>query len=170
MTFTIISILFTLAIIWIVGLFILPITFRISKFENENTNAKNWPGVIIMKRGVDVYGAIWAQEYYESKYKWKMFIVYIALRLLILLDKKWGWMERRMELMGHEIEVQAEQMLVGTPVDQSRAREARALTQYSVFEGYSADTIEMMMGQRWVSANDFVRDNWDLIQKKHLYK
>jgi len=127
----------------------LPLTFQTDRLP-PTTNARNWPGVVLMRRGIRNPGAVWAQEAYEAG--WKLW-PWNLMRRLFSREA-----QRRLETRGHEIEVQAAVMLHGADPDSYRAREALDMAAgYPAFEGVPAAMVfDQMRAQdewaaRWVS-------------------
>lgn len=148
---------------WAVGLYALPVTITTDRISG---NAKNLPGLILMRPHAGA--AIWAQELYEAKRAWLFLPVHVPLVLLGRLNPKWAGYERGFELMGHEVEVQAERLLDGydsTP-EAARWREARALTRYRAFEGWSVEAIETEMRRCSWDAQAFVLEHEAKIKER----
>lgn len=113
--------------------------------------------------------AVWTQERYESRYKLGSLIH--PLRLFRRLFKTEEF-KRELELMGHEIEVQAAVVFYGALEIDYRLREAQGMKRHGSyhFETWSTSDIFGAM-QRWKpEAIRWVRDHQDLIRdmKKKL--
>lgn len=139
--------------VWAVGLVALPVT--IWRDSVGGGNAKNLPGFIRMRRGLDYPGAVWAQELYEARLRWLFLPFDVPLVLIGRAVPRLAFYERRYELMGHAIEIEAEAMLRrkspgarGRDFPSLVHREARALTRYRAFKGWSADRIEKALRKR----------------------
>lgn len=149
--------------LYVAGLLFLPLTFWRGPGPG---NAKNWPGVIVMRRGLECPGAVWAQEFYEARRRWRWLVLD---PFLILIGRAWpklGLYERAQELMGHEIEVIAELTLKKAgSYNPVRRREAEALSRYRVFDGYSPDEIERLMLARHGAAAEFVERHFGRIEE-----
>ncbi|MGR3593052.1 MAG: hypothetical protein ACU0B9_07055 [Limimaricola soesokkakensis] len=122
-------------------------------------NARNWPGVIVMDPDAPLPAAVWAQECYEAEWK---------LNPVNMLSVAFSRSARReMEIMGHEIEVQVAVRLYGRRAGIYRTEEARALTAYPEFKGWTQARIEAaMIGKRGEAAR-WVEQNLETI-RRHL--
>lgn len=156
--------LIALALLWLVGLRLLPVTIW---RKDLSANARNWPGPIIMREGLPVPGAVWAQEFYEARRKWSVLPLGLPLMLIGRIIPRLAYFERAMELMGHEIEVWAESVLVGGQTTWIRSREAYALTSYRAFRGWDAARIEHEMIKRGTKARKFVSHQHQRIEAMH---
>ena len=116
-------------------------------------NARNWPGLVILGEGIRYPAAVCAQEVYESR--WKLNPVNLLRRAVSESAR------REMEIMGHEVEVQAAVRIYGAVEIAYRAKEAAAMIRGydGLFQGFSARGLEAAMAdkadkaQRWVSRN-----------------
>jgi len=151
-----------IVVIWIVGLFLSPIT--ITRAWTFSENARNYPNLILMKSSSGA--AIWAQELWEAIDAWRWLPLHPILIILGRICPPIAFYERRRELMGHEIEVWAEQMLKGGRHDLYREREAQALAQYRAFDGWMILKIEKEMADRAVAAMKFVTKNEQSIRDR----
>ena len=127
----------------------LPLTFQTSCIWSDAA-ARNYPGLILMRPGIEHVGAIWAQECYEAMWKLRP---WNALRYMFSSEAR-----AALEVRGHEVEVQAEVMLEGGDAASLRAREAHDMALgYAQFEGVGTGEIfDRMAAQedwaaRWVS-------------------
>lgn len=84
----------------------------------DGANGRNWPFVIMVDPDHPRRAAIWAQEAYESRYKLN------PINLVLSLFPKG---KRRMEFMGHEIEVQAAGLLYWENMVEYRKAEAKRM-------------------------------------------
>ena len=116
-------------------------------------NARNWPGLVILGKGIRYPAAVCAQEVYESRWK---------LNPVNMLRHNFSEAARReMEIMGHEIEVQAAARIYGAAEGAYRTKEAAAMIRGydGLFQGFSAGGLEAAMAakadqaRRWVSRN-----------------
>lgn len=116
-------------------------------------NARNWPGLVILGKGIRYPAAVCAQEVYESRWK---------LNPVNMLRHNFSEAARReMEIMGHEIEVQAAARIYGAAEAAYRAKEAAAMLRGydGLFQGVHARGLEAAMAakagkaRRWVSQN-----------------
>ena len=116
----------------------------------EGFNAKNWPGVIHIDYDCERIGSVWAQERYEAGWKlnpWNL--------LRFIFSKK---ARIKMELMGHEVEVQTAALFYGRNAKIVRFAEAHALiTAYDDFDEFNnVDEVVVAMeklkpeAERWV--------------------
>lgn len=145
--------LFLAALIWVAGLRLLPVTIRVGGLHAHAVNA---PGMILLRRGLPVPGAVWAQEFSEARTAWRWLPVHVPAILIGRLRPQWAGWERRIEIMGHEVEVWAEVMLTGAAPWAVRRREARALSGYRCFEGWSSGAIMHRMEAVSTPATAFV--------------
>ena len=82
-------------------------------------NARNWPGVVLIDPDAHEPAAVAAQELYESRHK---------MNPVNLLRRTFDDDHRRdMEIMGHEVEVQASVLIYGADEASRRAREAASM-------------------------------------------
>lgn len=133
----------------------LPVTFTV---KLKRGNARNWPGLILMNHSCPNRAAVWAQEFYESRHRmlpWNL--------VLWILSKKH---RRKMEIMGHEIEVQVAKDLYGTTPETHRMSEARALVNYySAFKGWTPEQAYDAMAQVSTKADSFSKKHLNRIKK-----
>lgn len=116
-------------------------------------NATNWPGLVILGKGVAQPAATLAQEVRESR--WKLNPLNLAARLMSDSAR------RDMEIMGHEVEVQAAVLIYGADEDATRAREAGSMLRGydGLFNGYSRPGLILAMlgcrsaARKWVDRN-----------------
>lgn len=116
-------------------------------------NARNWPGLVILGKGIRHPAAVCAQEVYESR--WKMNPVNLLRRAVSKSAN------REMEIMGHEVEVQAAVRIYGVAEAAYRRKEAASMIRGydGLFQGFSAGGLEAAMAdkadkaRRWVSRN-----------------
>lgn len=115
----------------------------------DKSNARNWPGLIVMDPATTRRAAVWAQEFYESRFK---------LNPVNLIKFNLSRRTRvNMELMGHEIETQAATLLYGLDVVSYRFKEARDLClNYKDFRGYDPHDIAGRMRRLQPDALRFV--------------
>ena len=147
---------------WALGWVFLPLTFW---RDNLRGNAKNWPGVIMMRRGLDCPGAVWAQEFYEARRGWRWLPVSVPALMLGRFIPRLDFWRRYQELMGHEVEVWAEKAFSGADPHRVRLREADALTRYPAFKKWTAAEIYAAMEERAPDARKFVERHWRKIQR-----
>lgn len=113
-------------------------------------NARNWPGLVILGKGIRYPAAVCAQEVYESR--WKLNPVNLLRRAVSRSAK------RRMEYMGHEIEVQVCALLYNQTAHDARMREAETMQRgYSgLFRRMTVSEIYEQMASRSGDARDWV--------------
>lgn len=134
----------------------LPVLTFEKKFENKN--AENKPGRIWMDPRANPYGAIWAQEAYEATEKLNPFKA-----LIFLFSKNF---RRNLEVMGHEIEVQAAVKFYMKDEDDYRKREAYVMAHYyDEFSGHSEEVIIREMIKVSRDARKWVNKHEDQIRK-----
>jgi len=161
----IVMFLLTFVIVWLFGTFIFPFTFTADWI---NSNAKNGPGYILIKPGVNA--AIWAQELYEARRAWMYLPMHVPLILIGRLIPDLAFYERSHEIMGQEVEVQAESLLFRADLKVIRRREAQDLASYRAFIGWDVDQIEEKMIEKSTAAFKFVTDNRYVILERHRVK
>lgn len=147
--------------LWLVGFLVLPVgRWR----ALEGRNARNWPGFFLVDPSAPCPAAVWAQELYEARAKWRGLPVLGPLFAIGRLSPRLAVAMRRIELMGHEVEVQAEVRLRGLDADgerMARLREARSLaTHYRAFRGWPEGRIIGAMLDRREDAKRWVKRNW----------
>lgn len=136
---------------------ILPIT-RLKRLTGAN--GTNWPGLVLLDPDAPLRAAVWAQEAYEARYKLNP-INLVKVRLSRRA-------RRRMEIMGHEVEVQAAALVYGESVEKSRYREISAmLAGYDgLFRGQTRGQLRAAMeavsddASRWVRRNRKQIERW----------
>ena len=131
----------------------MPLTFT---RRLKRGNARNWPGVIVIDPRAPCPAAVWAQECYEAEHKLN------PMNLLRVAFSKRA--RREMELMGHEIETQVAVRVYGKPRLIYRAKEAKALTKYPEFKGWSQERIHAEMKAKSVKARRWVERNIERIK------
>lgn len=157
---------FALALVFLIGYCTLPITIWTKRVPN-GYNAVNYPGLILMRPGLSVPGAVWAQEFYEARWRWITFPLTAIPHFIGRFVPRLAYFERSLELMGHEIEVWAESALTGAATHSAREREAWTLAKYSAFEGWDSARIEREMKRRHVKAQRFVSRHHQRIEAMH---
>ena len=150
--------------LWLVGCFALP---RWRWVDDLPSNGRNWPGFFVVRRGLPYGGLpVWAQEYHEARAKWRWFPVAVVLTLVGKLIPAWAWYERKLELMGHEIEVQTEAWLGGDEAE-VRHREAEALAKrYRAFKGWTVSQCLAALENRSAKAERWVKRYIPLILRQ----
>lgn len=113
-------------------------------------NGRNWPGVVILNPDAQLPAAVLAQEWWEAV--WKLNPLNLILRFLPRY-------RRRMEVMGHEVEVQAAALIYGLDATAYRQAEAARMQRgyAGLFDGWPTMRIEAEMRRnshratRWVA-------------------
>lgn len=95
---------------------IYPVTIN---WNLKSSNARNWPGLVVLNKGLTQRAAVWAQEAWESRHKTNPLNL---IRKIFSKDHR-----RRMEYMGHEVECVVSQRVYGQPINDARTREALSL-------------------------------------------
>ena len=136
---------------------ILPIT-RLKRLSGAN--GRNWPGYVLLDPDAPHRAAVWAQEAWEAMRKLNP----LAL-VKVRLSRR---ARRRMEIMGHEVEVQAAALVYGLSASTYRVAEAaRMRAGYDgLFAGLSAPQLVAAMeavsddAGRWVRRNRNAIERW----------
>lgn len=128
------------------------------EYPLKRGNARNWPGVTVIRPDAEPYGAIWAQEEYEATLKLN------PVNLLKVVFSK--SFRRNMEYIGHEIEVLVASRFYEKHSQTYRRNEAEDMTKYKVFKGFSRGQIETAMLKASPEAWRFIKDNWNEIESK----
>ncbi len=119
-------------------------------------NAKNSWNTIRIKRGLPCIGAIWAQEMFEVQYRRKH-----PLAAILRLKR----FQRESELMGHEVEVQAAVRFYDRKEYNYRFREARVVSGYTFFSGWSPMRVRKeMLSRRAVALRWVIQNQWLISQ------
>lgn len=125
------------------------------------SNANNNPFLIRMGDHLgENFAPIWAQEYYEATTKLRN----PKMLFLRLIQNKPAM--RELEIMGHEIEVQVASKLAIENPESRRKSEARSLTNYKQFAGFTEAEISTLMVRATPMAKAWVTKNWVKIQKR----
>ena len=135
----------------------LPVYTKLVKIAGAN--GRNWPGVIHLNPNAPYRAAVWAQEAYEAVHKLNPFNL-----LRTRLSKRH---KQRMEIMGHEIEVQAVRIVYALNINSVRQREAISMKRGydGLFADMTKDQIEQLMLANQDAANRWVRKNLNQIKK-----
>jgi len=154
--------------LWLLGFLVLPVG-RWRRLKRGN--GRNWPGVFFVDPDAPCPAAVWAQELYEARRKWRSLPWALPLMVVGRIVPRLAAWERDLELMGKEIEVQAERRLSALDADGerlARLREARSLVQhYRAFRGWGIDRVLVAMLDRRGDARRWVEADWDAIQRAH---
>ena len=126
---------------------IFPLTIR---RRLRRANATNWPGFIILDPAAPQPAAVWAQEAYEALHKLNP--------INLVLTRLSRSARREMEIMGHEVEVQAAVAVYGDVEGARRMREAVSMTpRYGgLFKSMGEKSLERAMAARADDARRFV--------------
>jgi hypothetical protein len=148
--------------VWAAGLVLLPVTI----WRNDlRANGLNWPGLIVMRRGLRCPGAVWAQEYHEARMRWLM----LPMEFAFVLGRLWprlAFWERWLEIRGHAVEAAAEARLKGSEFSAIyEMREARSMAEYRAFRGWNAQQVfrELRKQRDW--ARQWADRHIDRIEK-----
>jgi len=155
--------------LWLAGFVVLPVGWM---KPLDRGNGRNWPGVFVVDPRAPCPGAVWAQELYEARRKWREVPWALPLMLIGRLVPRWAAWERSLELMGKEIEVQAERRLRGLDTDNerlARLREARSLAQhYRAFRGWELGEVVLAMRGRRDDAQRQAEADWPAILEAQI--
>lgn len=134
----------------------LPVT-RLKRLTGAN--GTNWPGYVQLDPDAPHRAAVWAQEAWEAMHKLNP-INLIRVRLSRRA-------RRRMEIMGHEVEVQAAALIYGESVEKTRYREISAmLTGYGdLFAGRTRGQLRAAMESVSDDASRWVRRRRNKIER-----
>jgi hypothetical protein len=150
--------------LWAAGVVLMPVTIW---RDDLQANGLNWPGLIVMRRGLHCPGAVWAQEYYEARMRWLLLPMEFAFVLGRLWPRASFW-ERWLEIRGHAVEAAAEAWLhPAANISDLIEREAVTLMGYRAFRGMTALQIERRMRREMDSAEAWVDRHMDEISEKH---
>ena len=129
----------------------LPVYTKLVKLDGAN--GRNWPGVVYLDPEAPYRAAVWAQEAYEAN--WRLNPVN-ALKVRFSSKER-----RRMNLLSHEIEVQATALVYA-----KNPKTIRCLEVISMQRGYNGLFAEMTQGRinqlmlaHQDTANRWVRQN-----------
>lgn len=127
-------------------------------------NAINAPGIIILDPEAPYPAAVWAQEAWESMHRLTNPINWVAT--MWPFSKIDSSPTRRMEIMGHEVEVQAAALIYGVPAGWYRESEAGKMRRGygGLFASTPIDTIVEAMRARTSEARNWVRKHRDQIE------
>ena len=116
-------------------------------------NGRNWPGHVVLGKSIARPAAVYAQEAYEARHKLNPVNLFLGM-----VSKS---AKRRMEYMGHEIEVQVCARLYNQTAHDARMREAETMQrgysglfrQMTVEQIYEAMAARSGDAGRWVDRN-----------------
>lgn len=126
-----------------------PPTFSVAKLKMGN--AVNYPFCIIQSRNIDCPGAVLLQERFEYGYRAKR-----------------GWLpigKRKMELLSHEIEVQAAALIYGKDPAAYRLKEVNVMHSYDHIYGMTDEEIENGMKAMTGEALDWIESHPSWVEK-----
>ncbi len=134
----------------------LPVT-RLKRLTGAN--GTNWPGYVQLDPDAPHRAAVWAQEAWEAMHKLNP-INLIRVRLSRRA-------RRRMEIMGHEVEVQAAALVYARSLAAYRRAEATAMRDGydGLFSAVPAAAIVEAMAARGTEAARWVRRNRNAIER-----
>ena len=127
------------------------------KSNSISSNGRNWPLVVVTRKDLSFPAAVIAQEIYESNWK----------------TNPKNWLEyftddgkRKMEILGHEVEVVTANLIYGVDIPSYRNREAYSMVRnYEIFKNCSVVGVETAMLEVNQEATEWVNSNL-----KHLRK
>ena len=127
------------------------------KSNSISSNGRNWPLVVVTRKDLSFPAAVIAQEIYESNWK----------------TNPKNWLEyftddgkRKMEILGHEVEVVTANLIYGVDIPSYRNREAYSMVRkYEIFKNCSVVGVETAMLEVNQEAAEWVNNNL-----KHLRK
>lgn len=127
------------------------------------TNARNWPGLVKVRRGLQFRAAIVAQEAWESMHKMD------PVKLFFRVFKRSKQDQREFEYMGHEVEIQAAILIYGVDAVEYRRNEALRMKEgyNGLFGHLSVNAIVAELRARSGKANRFVNQH---LEKLKSYK
>ena len=134
-----------------------PIYTKLVKIDGAN--GRNWPGIVHLDPEAPYRAAVWAQEAYEATYKLNP-----VNALKIRFSSK---ARRKMEILSHEIEVQATVLVYAKNAKAIRWREAASMQRgyNGLFAEMTQVRIEQLMLAHQATANRWVRQNLKQIKK-----
>ena len=127
------------------------------KSNSISSNGRNWPLVVVIRKDLSFPAAAIAQEIYESNWKTnpKNWLDYFTD------DGK-----RKLEILGHEVEVVTANLIYGVDIPSYRNREAYSMVRnYEIFKNCSVVGVETAMLEVNQEAAEWVNNNL-----KHLRK
>ena len=121
------------------------------KSNSISSNGRNWPLVVVIREDLSFPAAVIAQEIYESNWKTnpKNWLDYFTD------DGK-----RKMEILGHEVEVVTANLIYGVDIPSCRNREAYSMVRnYEIFKNCSVVGVETAMLEVNQEAAEWVNNN-----------
>lgn len=127
---------------------------------DSKIDGKNWPFLVFINANTKRGASFLARHIFESM--WKDNPINLIANLFTNSNK------RKMETMGHEIEVQASSILYGLEENPIRGQKSRQLMPPNydgVFQNMTEEEISFEMRQYSSEAKTWVWDNMKLLQK-----
>ena len=121
------------------------------KSNSISSNGRNWPLVVVTRKDLSFPAAVIAQEIYESNWKTnpKNWLDYFTD------DGK-----RKLEILGHEVEVVTANLIYGVDIPSCRNREAYSMVRnYEIFKNCSVVGVETAMLEVNQEAAEWVNNN-----------
>ena len=127
------------------------------KSNSISSNGRNWPLVVVTRKDLSFPAAVIAQEIYESNWK----------------TNPKNWLEyftddgkRKMEILGHEVEVVTANLIYGVDIPSCRNREAYSMVRnYEIFKNCSVVGVETAMLEVNQEATEWVNNNLKRLRK-----
>ena len=127
------------------------------KSNSISSNGRNWPLVVVTRKDLSFPAAVIAQEIYESNWK----------------TNPKNWLEyftddgkRKMEILGHEVEVVTANLIYGVDIPSYRNREAYSMVRnYEIFKNCSVVGVETAMLEVDQEAAEWVNNNLKRLRK-----
>ena len=127
------------------------------KSNRISSNGRNWPLVVVTRKDLSFPAAVIAQEIYESNWK----------------TNPKNWLEyftddgkRKMEILGHEVEVVTANLIYGVDIPSYRNREAYSMVRnYEIFKNCSVVGVETAMLEANQEAAEWVNNNLKRLRK-----
>ena len=127
------------------------------KSNSISSNGRNWPLVVVIRKDLSFPAAVIAQEIYESNWK----------------TNPKNWLEyftddgkRKMEILGHEVEVVTANLIYGVDIPSCRNREAYSMVRnYKIFKNWSVVDVGTAMLEANQEAAEWVNNNLKRLRK-----